>query len=170
VLSTGAGAANASIVLSDVAELSALEIAQGLGILCLSGVAYALLGVVIRRVSRGKFAISSMLLVVCSTGVMTLGAATLTTIGWEGMLATNAADFRLMWAAGVLNSVAFFALSKALHLVTVVHVNLVNASQVAMAAVAGVAFFHEAWTPALSIGVGLTLLGLMVMRRGRSEG
>jgi DME family drug/metabolite transporter len=165
VLSTGADEANASIVLTDVVELSRWEIAQGVGVLCLSGVAYALLGVVIRRVSRGKFAISSMLLVVCTTGVISLGAATLTTIGWEGIVATSAENWRLMLAAGVLNSIAFFALSKALHLVTVVHVNLVNASQVAMAAVAGVTFFHEAWTPALSIGVGLTVLGLMVMRK-----
>jgi drug/metabolite transporter, DME family len=169
VLSTGAGAANASIVLSTVTELSAWEIARGVGITCLSGMAYAMLGVVIRRVSRGKFAISSMLLVVCTTGVITLGAATLATIGWRGILATTADDWSLMLAAGVLNAVAFFALSKALHLVTVVHVNLVNASQVAMAAVAGVTFFREAWTPALSVGVGLTVLGLLVMRRGKAE-
>ena len=47
----------------------------------------------------------------------------------------------------------------------VVQGNLVNASQGAMAAVAGVAFFDEAWTAALSIGVGLTVLGLLVMRK-----
>jgi DME family drug/metabolite transporter len=165
VLSTGAGAANAAIVLAEVAELSPLEIAKGIAITCMSGVAYALLGVVIRRVSRGRFPISSMLLVVCTTGVVTLGAATFSTIGWRGILATTAWDWGIMLAAGVLNAVAFFALSKALRLVTVVHVNLVNASQVAMAAVAGVAFFDEAWTAALSIGVGLTVLGLLVMRK-----
>ena len=86
-------------------------------------------------------------------------------LGWRGILATTAWDWGIMLAAGVLNAVAFFALSKALRLVTVVHVNLVNASQVAMAAVAGVAFFDEAWTAALSIGVGLTVLGLLVMRK-----
>lgn len=165
VLSTGAGAANASIVLAGVAELSAWRIAQGVAITCLSGVAYALLGVVIRRVSHGRFPISSMLMVVCLTGVFSLGAASLGSIGWEGIVATKAADWGLMLAAGVLNAAAFFALSKALHLVTVVHVNLVNASQVALAALAGVAFFREAWTPALSVGVGLTVLGLMVMRK-----
>lgn len=165
VLSTGAGAANASIVLAGVAKLSAWEIAQGVGITCLAGVAYALLGVVIRRVSRGRFAISSMLMVVCSTGVITLGAAALSTIGWGGMAATSEADWGLMLSAGVLNAIAFFALSKALHLVTVVHVNLVNASQVALAAMAGVTFFREAWTPGLSVGVGLTMLGLVVMRK-----
>jgi drug/metabolite transporter, DME family len=116
-------------------------------------------------VSRGRYPISSMLLVVCTTGVATLGAASFTTIGWSGIVATPAADWGLMLTAGVLNAVAFFALSKALRLVTVVHVNLVNASQVAMAAVAGVAFFNEAWTAALSIGVGLTVLGLLVMRK-----
>jgi drug/metabolite transporter (DMT)-like permease len=164
-LSTGAGAANASVVVAKAADLSAWAVAQGVVITCLSGVAYALLGVVIRRVSRGRFAISSMLLVVCATGVVTLGAASFQTVGWQGMAATSAADWGAMLSAGVLNAVAFFALSKALRLVSVVHVNLVNASQVAMAAMAGVTFFEEAWTPALSIGVGLTIVGLLVMRK-----
>jgi drug/metabolite transporter (DMT)-like permease len=165
VLSTGAGAANASIVLAEVAQRPAWLVAQGVGVTCLAGIAYAALGVVIRRVSRGQFAISSMLLVVCMTGVVSLGAATLASIGWQGIAETSAADWGMMALAGMLNAAAFFALSKALRLVTVMHVNLVNASQVAMAAVAGVAFFREAWTTALSIGVCLTVLGLLVMRR-----
>ncbi len=165
VLATGAGEANASIVLAEVAARPTWDIAKGVAVTCLAGVAYALLGVVIRRVGRGKFPISSMLFIVCMTGVISLGAATFNTIGWQGMVATNGADWGMMLLAGLLNAVAFFALSKALHLVTVVHVNLVNASQVAMAAVAGVTFFHEAWTTALSVGVGLTVIGLLVMRR-----
>lgn len=165
VLSTGAGLANASIVEAQVAARPAWQVAQAVAITCLAGVAYAMLGVVIRRVGRGQFAISSMLLVVCMTGVVVLGAGTLGSIGWQGIVATSPADWSMMLLAGVLNAVAFFALSKALHLVTVVHVNLVNASQVAMAAVAGVTFFHEAWTAALSVGVCLTVAGLLVMRR-----
>lgn len=165
VLSIGAGEANASLELAEVTRRSPWLIAQGLAVTCLAGVAYALLGVVIRRVGRGRFPISSMLFVVCLTGVASLGPATLARIGWDGVAATSGPDWGMMLLAGTLNAVAFFSLSKALHLVTVMHVNLVNASQVAMAAVVGVMFFHEAWTATLTVGVGLTTLGLLVMRK-----
>ena len=40
-----------------------------------------------------------------------------------------------------------------------VHANVVNASQVAMAAVAGMALFREPPNPWVLLGVGLTIVG-----------
>jgi drug/metabolite transporter (DMT)-like permease len=68
-----------------------------------------------------------------------------------------------MVVAGLLNFCAFVSLSIALKSLPVVAVNLLNASQVAMAALAGIIFFSEPVTSSLITGVGLTLLGLLVM-------
>jgi drug/metabolite transporter (DMT)-like permease len=153
----------AAVDLSDAAMRR--HIAVGVTMACVSGIAYAMLGVVIRRVARGNFPLCSMLLVVCGAGVVSLGIASVVRLGLHGIADTSPADWRTMLLAGAFNAAAFFALSKALHLITVVHVNLVNASQVAMAALAGVLWFHEAGTIALGAGVALTILGLVVMRR-----
>ena len=52
-----------------------------------------------------------------------------------------------MAAAGVFNLIGFLGLIYGLQRTTVVHANVVNASQVAMAAVAGMALFHEPPNP-----------------------
>ena len=48
----------------------------------------------------------------------------------------------IMLAAGVFNLIAFVAVTRALQIATLVYVNALNASQVAMAGLAGVIFFH----------------------------
>ena len=74
----------------------------------------------------------------------------------------------MMILAGLANALAFFALAKSLQLIEVVHVNALNASQVAMAAVAGVVLFNESLTTPLVVGVLLTGFGLLLMRRART--
>ena len=69
-----------------------------------------------------------------------------------------------MAGAGIGNILAFVALTKALQLTTLLHVNLLNASQVAMAAVTGILLFDEAVTVPLVVGVLLTIVGLTLMR------
>jgi drug/metabolite transporter (DMT)-like permease len=160
--STTAGAA---ALHSDQPPLSTLTISLGVAVTCMAGVAYGLLGVVIRGTVGNTAPMSSMLLVICTTGVVVLGGASLRTIGPAGMLATAPADWAMMLLAGTFNAVAFLALTKALHLTNVVRVNLINGSQNAMAAVAGVLIFGEPWTIWLGLGVALTLVGLAMMRR-----
>ncbi len=65
------------------------------------------------------------------------------------------------------NAVAFVALTKSLELVGVVYVNALNATQAAMAAVAGVLYFKEPLSAALGLGVVLTAGGLLLMKRGK---
>jgi drug/metabolite transporter (DMT)-like permease len=72
-----------------------------------------------------------------------------------------------MLAAGTFNAVAFFSLTRAMQLVPVSYVNIVNASQVAMAAAAGVVLFHEPTTAWLYAGLILTFVGLTTNRRPR---
>ena len=70
-----------------------------------------------------------------------------------------------MLGAGVFNAIAFLAVTKAFQLISVVYVNSLNASQAAMAAIAGVILFSEPMSLPLAVGVALTIAGLMLIRQ-----
>ena len=70
-----------------------------------------------------------------------------------------------MLAAGTLNLIGFLGITKGLELTTVVRANLLNASQVAMAAVAGTLLFGEPFTRWLFAGVCLTIVGVVLIDR-----
>ncbi|MFP6601335.1 MAG: EamA family transporter, partial [Pirellulaceae bacterium] len=71
---------------------------------------------------------------------------------------------RYMFYAGIWNAVGFLALAKALNQTSLIHVNALSATQVGMTVVAGLLLFDEALTWMTAIGVGLTILGLLLMR------
>lgn len=167
VLSLGAGNASAHIVTPGTSVTTLLVVA-GVAAACLSGVSYALLGVVIRQSVTGKMHVAMSLVVVTLVGVVTLGPFAYLRVGWTGMISTPPGAFAIMLLAGFFNAVAFLALTKALQLIPVVYVNALNATQATMAAVAGVLLFREPPSLALWIGVGLTVIGLLTMQRRRS--
>jgi len=72
-----------------------------------------------------------------------------------------------MFAAGLFNFAAFVALASSLKVLPVVAVNLINASQVAMAALAGVLLFAEPVTATLLAGIVLTVAGLVALANPR---
>ena len=106
-----------------------------------------------------------MLFVISMAGMVSLGPAAVVRLGSAGLAAVTPRDWGVMLAAGTFNAVAFFALTRAMQLVPVSYVNIVNASQVAMAAAAGVALFQEPTTAWLFAGIGLTVVGLVLNRR-----
>jgi drug/metabolite transporter (DMT)-like permease len=140
-------------------------VAAGVGAAWLSGVAYALLGVVIRYAVKDALSIPLTLVSVTLTGVIALGTLAWLRIGVAGMLATAPADFWMMMLAGLFNAVAFLALTKSLQLIPLIYVNALNATQATMAALAGVLIFAERSSPALWFGVALTAAGLVMMQR-----
>ncbi|MEX0586743.1 MAG: EamA family transporter, partial [Pirellulales bacterium] len=166
VLSSGAPAAHANIAANNERP-STLITALGVLLTCTAGAAYSLLGAVIRRTGSRRAPLSTSLLIVSGIGLVALAPASFLSAGAEQIGATTPADWTMMLLAGVMNAVAFFALSRALHLTNIVQVNLVNASQVAMAALAGVWLFGEPWTTTMTIGVVLTMLGLNLIRERR---
>jgi len=170
VLGSGSGAAHASVHSEDaLAAVSSGLLALGVGAAALSGFAYAILGVVIRRAVTGSATLAGTLLVVSVCGLASLLPWSWARIGAAGMVATGWGDFSIMLLAGVFNAIAFFALGKGLRLLSVVHFNLLNASQSAMAAVAGLIFFREALTAALVAGVALTVGGLLLIEERRRK-
>jgi DME family drug/metabolite transporter len=165
VLSLGADRAYEAITPSHPDHANPWLLFLGVGAACGSGVAYAFLGVVIRRMVTSETPLSATLFIISTTGVVSLGLASIWHVGTDVLWSTSAVDLGSMFWAGVFNAVAFFALSKALEFAPVVQVNAVNASQTAMAALAGIVFFDEPPTRTLAIGIGLTILGLLLIDR-----
>ncbi|MDZ7617006.1 MAG: EamA family transporter, partial [Patescibacteria group bacterium] len=110
---------------------------------------------------------SQMLVVFTITGVgaVSLAVLSLRENGLDAWRALPGDHLAWMLAAGVLNLIGFAALTKGLHLASVVNVNLLNASQVAMAACAGIILFHEQVTPWLIVGVAMTVVGMILIDR-----
>lgn len=142
-----------------------LETAGAIAIICCSGMAFSVLGVVIRRMVTTGAGSAPTLLVISIAGIVSLGGLSLGKLGLNGLLATSPRDFAIMLGGGTFNAVAFYLLTKAFHLIPVTYVNVVNASQTAMAALAGVIYFHEPSTSALITGMVLMVAGLFLMDR-----
>ncbi len=165
-LSLGAGDAYRSVV-NEAPRGWMLSL--GLAAACFSGFAYAVLGVAIRFGVTGNSSVTATTFIVCFVGVVSLGVVSLMRLGVAGMLSTTPHDWTVMIWAGLFNFLAFLALARALQVATVVYVNAVNASQVAMAAIAGVVFFKESLTGALVAGVVLTVAGVLLTPRERNS-
>lgn len=163
VLSQGAGAASQAMGQQDHGWGTMWAVLAA----CLSGFSYGLCGVVIRRCVTNRMSIAATLLPLSATGVIGLGATSVALLGPREVLTTAPGDLLAMVLAGLFNAVAFFAISAAYKRLSVVNVNLINASQCAMAAAAGVVLFSEPLTLSLGVGTLLTLLGLAIMASRR---
>ena len=73
--------------------------------------------------------------------------------GWRPLAETTAPQYAWLAVASVANLVAFVAFNKGLRSTTLVRANMLNASQVAMAALAGVLLFQESPSVWLLAGV-----------------
>ena len=159
LLSLGADAATESLVQkSDWGQIAA-----AVCIACTAGLAYGANGVVIRRVITGPISISATLVLLSTTGVVMFGSLSLYQLGPAEIFRRSAVDPFPLIAAGSFNAIAFFAVGASLKRITVTQTNLLNASQIAMAAVAGVIWFNEPLTVWLALGTILTGLGLILV-------
>jgi drug/metabolite transporter (DMT)-like permease len=168
ILSFGARAASQSVASTEFGPQTAngtLWMIAGVLTACLSGVAYCVLGVAIRHCSVRGVPISTILFTVAMLGTFGLGAMSYVRTGATAMWNTDSNDMAVMLLAGVCNAAAFLALAQALRRAGIVYINSLNASQTAMAALAGVALFGEAPTWAMMLGVLLTAVGLMLMKK-----
>jgi len=158
-LSSGTGAATRAIV----AESDWTSVAGAILTASMAGLAYGVTGVVLRRYVQQTPSLSASLVLISTSGVVSLGLISLYRLGPARMLATGSADLQMMLVAGLLNAAAFFALGAAYKYIGVLRVNLLNASQAALAAACGVLWFGEPATGGLLVGTALTMLGLVMM-------
>jgi len=165
LLSLGAGTAHRSVVASSGAFSSSVWATAGVAAACLAGAVYAVLNVTIRRAVNGSAPPTIIALIVTGMGALSLVPLSLYRLGLAGLLHTSGEALVLNLAAGVLNLVAFLAIIRGLQLTTLVHANVLNASQVAMAAVAGMLLFHEPPSPWIILGIALTVAGIVLIDR-----
>lgn len=130
-----------------------------------SGLSYGVNGVVIRRVSRDMLPVESMLIIYSATGLISLTTIGYLLLGQARLAAIRPEEWGMMLAAGVCNAFAFFCITNALKLMNISQVNVINASQNAMCAVAAVLIFGEAVSTPLVVGIALSVCGLFVLDR-----
>lgn len=138
--------------------------AAGTGAAFASGIAYTVLGTLIRKGVTGEASVIGTLWVTGLTGVVVLGIGASLRVAPAEVASIEPTKWLWLLLAGLFNAVAFFALIRSLQLAPVVIVNAVNASQSASAAVAGVLLFAEPLTPFLFVGIGLTAVGFLMLR------
>ena len=148
----------------EIGQVSFGLLAGGIGAACLAGLAYSLANVVIRKAFAEQMPVATALSIMSVTGVVLLGglslrhgSGTLAAIGMENLGAVA--------LAGVFNAVAFYSIARALQLLSVIQANLICASQVAMSVACGMIFFGEPAGILQFCGIGLTIVGLLTMRR-----
>ncbi len=132
---------------------------------CIAGSAYGVLGMVIRRAAIQNASVAATTFLISGVGTVSLGLLNWQQQGWEGVQQTTTDQWILMVSAGVCNFIAFVALTRALQITSLIFVNAINASQVAMAALVGVFLFGEQMSIGLVAGAFLTALGLLLMPR-----
>lgn len=132
---------------------------------CFAGCAYGVGGAVIRGSVREKLSISATLVLISTTGFVCLTGTAIYRLGFSVLWETTPWQYFVMLMAGLMNAVAFFSIGAAMKYLTVTRVNLLNASQTAMAAFAGVLCFGEELTVWLLCGTALTIGGLFLMEK-----
>ena len=137
----------------------------GVTMAIVSGLSYGVNGVVIRKVSRDLLPVESILIIYSSTGVISLTALGLATLGPDRIAQIQFDEWLMMLSAGCFNALAFFSITNALKLMNISKVNVINASQNAMCAVAAVLIFAEPVSMPLILGIGLSIAGLFVLDR-----
>lgn len=120
-----------------------------------------------RQAMTGGLSAPATMFISGFVGMISLWSYSLFRLGWEPFTQVSPEQWMTMVTAGVCNFTAFVALSTSLKALPVVAVNLINASQVAMAAVAGVILFAEPVTGTLILGILLTMAGLAILATAR---
>ena len=162
LLSQGASTASQALVVNSDWRSTFLAVVTGV----LSGIGYGSCGVMIRRCVTSNLSYSATIVMISSVGLFGLGPCAVMRLGWSNVSAISSDVWLRMLGAGLANAVAFFSINAAYKRLSVVRVNLLNASQAAMAAIAGVLLFNEPNTFWLRAGTAMTILGLILSARG----
>ena len=130
----------------------------------LSGVAFAILTVGVRKTVTGNTSPEAVVFLMSVMGILALGPWSVYLLGVNTLVATPPRDLGVMLAAGALNLVAFFLVTKSLQMITVVRLNVLNNGlSTALTAVAGTLLLAEPWNGMLSLGMFLAIVGILMI-------
>src|SRR5205823_2708204 len=85
----------------DAEQFDAWLVALAVIVTCFSGFCYAASSVMIRRVAGADVPLSATIMVLSTTGLLSLGLITLWRIGWIGISATTGHEWTAMLLAGL---------------------------------------------------------------------
>jgi drug/metabolite transporter (DMT)-like permease len=135
-----------------------------------SGGTSAVLSITVRHSMTQAVTPLAVAFLVPLVGALSLGSLIVFRQGWFLFLNTPSDQWMFMAAAGGFNFIGFVSFITGLKRTSVVYANAVSASQVAMAAMAGMVLFHEPPNPWLILGVSLTIAGILSFDRPADGG
>jgi drug/metabolite transporter (DMT)-like permease len=165
LLNLGAGQANHVIAIHAPILNGPFWVTSAILITCAAGLVFGLLSLSIRIAVTKGITPEAAVTAIAICGPLSLAPIAIFRSGLEHCLTMSGHDFSLTLANGLFNTAAFLCLSRGLQRTTILHANMVNASQIAMAAVAGVLLFAEPLTGALLSGALLTMIGVVLVAR-----
>jgi drug/metabolite transporter (DMT)-like permease len=154
-------AADSGNAAATMAPITSLDVLLGVGAACLAGTTYGILGVTTCVFVRRNISPMVVLFWITLMAVVTLGPVSLGRLGVQGILETSGNVWFWMFITGLFNLMGFVLLGFGYARITLVQGNVLNAGQVAMAAVAGVILFGEPLSICLILGAGLTMVGIL---------
>ncbi len=164
LLGIGAEAAGPAIG-ADGHASSPLRLLAGVAAAALAGATFAVLNIVIRHSVTRATSPLVIAFLVPMVGALSLGPSALFRLGLQPLYDASWQQLAMMAVAGAFNLVAFTAVILGLQRINVVHANMISASQVAMAAVAGMLIFSEPPNGWLLSGIVLTMAGILAIDR-----
>ncbi|MBL98283.1 MAG: DMT family transporter [Pirellulaceae bacterium] len=168
VLSTGGEQAFEQLKqVLDVADAQPYLLAMAIGAVIISGINYGVFGAVIKVVGNRGVSQPAIMTIISVTGFVFLLLLSSLNGSWELERSFEFENLAQMTLAGICNAIAFVALVSAIKILSVTRYNLVNASQAALGAISGAVIFHEPVSVWMVLGIILTVIGLMVMKRDK---
>jgi drug/metabolite transporter (DMT)-like permease len=136
---------------------------------CVSGACFGLGGVAIRYSMTGTGTLAGTVAPIASTGIVVPPLIAVAMLGVDGVAAIDPRVHASTLLAGTFNAIGFFAVSAAMARIPLTRVNLINSSQAALCAIAGVAWFDEPRTGWVIGGTLLTMASFVILGTGRGR-
>jgi drug/metabolite transporter, DME family len=149
----------------DVAPAGPGTLVLAVAAAALGGSVYATMNTTIRHSVTRDTSPMALAFLMPLMGAVSLGPISAFRLGVSSLLDTPGEQILMMTGAGVFNVIGFLALIYGLKRTTVVHANVLGASQIAMVATAGMVLFGEPPNAWLLLGVGLTITGTLWVDR-----
>ena len=139
--------------------------ATGVALAVISGLAYGITGVYIRKAVRSQMPVAATLFLFSAAGFLMLCPLSLCLLPPQTIAATTSAEWATIAIAGIFNALGFYAITHAMRHLTISRANVINASQNALCAVGAVMIFGESLSTFGLVGIGLTIAGLLTLDR-----
>ncbi len=136
----------------------------GIGAGILGGIAFAILTVGIRKMVSETTSPAAAVFLINFVGAAAFAPWCIYHVGIDAMIHTPLDSLGAMLAAGFMNLIGFYMVTKSLQMITVVRVNVINNGLVSvLTVIAGISMFAEPCNREISIGIFLSIAGTLLI-------